>query len=56
VAPLVERNGGPSTAVVCYICRSPDLPGKFDPKQAKALGVPSGPLFGTYLPPVTFLR
>lgn len=46
VAPLVERNGGPSTAVVCYICRSPDLPGKFDPKQAKALGVPSGPLFG----------
>lgn len=46
MAALVERNEGPSTSVVCYICRSPDLPGKFDAKQAKALGVPSGPLFG----------
>lgn len=52
VAPLMERNAGPSTAVLCYICRSPDLPGKFDSQQAKKLGVPFGPLYGNPLRPL----
>jgi hypothetical protein len=37
-----------SDVVACYICRSPDIPGKFDPKKAKALGVPVGPMFGMH--------
>eukprot|EP01027_Heterolobosea_sp_BB2_P010403 GEZU01015266.1.p1 GENE.GEZU01015266.1~~GEZU01015266.1.p1 ORF type:complete len:382 (-),score=101.15 GEZU01015266.1:372-1487(-) len=32
--------------VLCYICRTADVPGKFDPKKAKELGIPAGPLFG----------
>jgi len=31
---------------ICYICSSPELPGKFDVARATALGVPKGPLFG----------
>ncbi|KAL6054622.1 TRNase Z endonuclease [Balamuthia mandrillaris] len=43
---IVEAPPGPSSAVLCYICRSPDLPGKFDAQRAKQLGVPPGPLYG----------
>ncbi len=32
--------------VVCYICESPSIRGKFLPKKAIELGVPKGPLFG----------
>jgi ribonuclease Z len=28
-----------------YVCRFADLPGKFDPNRAKALGLKAGPLF-----------
>jgi ribonuclease Z len=31
---------------VCYVITTPDIPGKFDAKKAKALGVESGPMFG----------
>ena len=30
---------------VCYICRTPDLPGKFDISKALALRIPKGPLY-----------
>ena len=30
--------------VCCYVCEMPGVPGKFDPKQAAALGVPYGPV------------
>ena len=32
--------------VACYICQLPDIPGKFDPGKAAALGVPKGSQFG----------
>ena len=31
---------------LCYLCRTPELPGRFDPVKAAALGVPKGPLYG----------
>lgn len=34
------------SARVCYALRFADIPGKFDPERAKALGVRSGPDFG----------
>jgi ribonuclease Z len=30
----------------CYVCQLADVPGKFLPEKAAALGVPKGPLFG----------
>lgn len=33
-------------ATVAYVARVLDLPGRFDPKRAKSLGVPRGRLFG----------
>ncbi|GAB4820364.1 hypothetical protein N2152v2_007410 [Parachlorella kessleri] len=30
----------------CYVCELPPIPGKFLPKKAAQLGVPSGPLYG----------
>ncbi|PRP87102.1 zinc phosphodiesterase ELAC protein 2 isoform 1 [Planoprotostelium fungivorum] len=29
----------------CYICHVPDIPGKFDPKKAKELGLRPGPIY-----------
>ena len=31
---------------LCYICHTPDLPGKFDAVKAAALKIPKGPLYG----------
>ena len=31
---------------LCYLCKTPDMPGKFDPVKAAALGVPKGPMYG----------
>ena len=31
---------------ICYICHTPDLPGKFDAIKAAALNIPKGPLYG----------
>ena len=36
-------------SVVCYVCRLPTVPGKFDRQKAKALGVPMGPLCGAVM-------
>lgn len=30
----------------CYVCRLPDVPGKFLPQKAASLGVPRGPAYG----------
>jgi ribonuclease Z len=38
--------GKPFFAVVTYVCRMRDIPGKFDPARAIELGVPKGPAFG----------
>ena len=35
-------------SVVCYIARTNAIPGKFDMKRAKELGVPAGPLCGMW--------
>jgi hypothetical protein len=32
-------------SIVSYLCFTPDVPGKFDPKRAAALGIRPGPLF-----------
>ncbi len=32
--------------VASYVCQLPDIPGKFLPQKAAALGVPRGPLYG----------
>lgn len=32
--------------IACYVCQLPDIPGKFLPQKAAALGVPRGPLYG----------
>lgn len=34
------------SAVACYACELPDIPGKFLPQKAASLGVPRGPLYG----------
>lgn len=39
---LSLRGSGP-VPVLCYVCRLPDAPGKFDARRATALGVPAGP-------------
>ncbi|KAJ1920472.1 hypothetical protein H4219_001309 [Mycoemilia scoparia] len=36
----------PTSVVVCYAIRGPEIPGKFDPEAAKALGISPGPLYG----------
>lgn len=35
--------------IVCYICHTPDIPGKLDVQKATKLGVPKGPLFSTLI-------
>lgn len=40
---LATNHEGP---VASYICQLPDIPGKFLPQKAAALGVPRGPLYG----------
>lgn len=37
---------GPIFASICYLIRGPEIPGRFYPDKAKALGVPIGPLCG----------
>lgn len=34
------------SAVACYACELPDIPGKFLPQKAASFGVPRGPLYG----------
>ena len=58
--PVVIKNGelytrsnttnlrSPLSAVVCYVCHAPDIPGKFDPQKALQLGIPKGPLYGMF--------
>ena len=36
----------PYPVATSYICRGPTLPGKFNPKAAKELGITPGPIFG----------
>eukprot|EP01114_Cavostelium_apophysatum_P023195 TRINITY_DN8664_c0_g1_i2.p1 TRINITY_DN8664_c0_g1~~TRINITY_DN8664_c0_g1_i2.p1 ORF type:complete len:762 (-),score=109.98 TRINITY_DN8664_c0_g1_i2:17-2302(-) len=36
----------PTDRRVCYICQTPEIPGKFDPKKAHAMGLKAGPKFG----------
>ena len=36
----------PNDSIICYICQTSDVPGKFDSKKANELGVPNGPLRG----------
>jgi ribonuclease Z len=36
----------PQHFAISYICRTPDIPGKFDPKKAKELGLKPGPEYG----------
>ena len=45
--PTAKRHkpAGPSSSSVVYLCELADIPGKFDPSKAKALGLPSGPLY-----------
>ena len=38
--------GDAPVQVLCYVCRLPDAPGKFDAARAAALGVPAGPVRG----------
>lgn len=39
--PKVQRRG----SSLCFLVQGPPVPGKFDAKQAKELGVPPGPLY-----------
>ena len=34
------------SAVACYVCELPDIPGKFLAHKAASFGVPHGPLYG----------
>ena len=34
-------------SVISYVIHTPDIPGKFQPARARALGVTPGPMFGT---------
>ncbi|KAI9249682.1 beta-lactamase-like protein [Phascolomyces articulosus] len=36
----------PYPVAISYICRGPVLPGKFNPKAAKDLDIPAGPIYG----------
>lgn len=40
-----SKSARPSFRSVVYLCELADIPGKFDPSKAKALGLPSGPLY-----------
>jgi len=44
IEPDPKRSRG--ALVICYVCKIKDIPGKFDPQKASALGIPRGPLFG----------
>lgn len=43
---MLALRGAAPVQVLCYVCRLPDAPGKFDAKRAAALGVPAGPVRG----------
>ncbi|KAI9143729.1 beta-lactamase-like protein [Paraphysoderma sedebokerense] len=44
--PMSIPPGISSKTAICYICKGPEVPGKFNPKAAMALGVKRGPDFG----------
>lgn len=46
IQELINRNLRCRSGIVAYAFNLPAQRGKFDPKRAKELGVPSGPLFG----------
>lgn len=45
--PIPPDFGHGAPATLSYVCRLRDILGKFDPKRAIELGVPTGPDFGT---------
>lgn len=44
--PIAADCDHAAPAVLSYVCRLRDIAGKFNPKRAIELGVPTGPLFG----------
>jgi ribonuclease Z len=44
--PVAADGGHAEPAVLSYVCRLRDIPGKFNPARAAELGVPTGPAFG----------
>ncbi|KAL0484430.1 trz1, partial [Acrasis kona] len=44
--PKTDMSIKPERSAVCYICKLPDIPGKFDAKKALALGLKKGPSYG----------
>ncbi|CAM9335632.1 unnamed protein product, partial [Phaeothamnion confervicola] len=44
----ISRGGGGSGGLccMCYVCETPESPGKFNASRAAELGIPRGPLYG----------
>lgn len=45
IYPVPIYNECGVTELICYICKTPSLPGKFNIVKAQELGIPKGPLY-----------